>query len=694
MLTKTSADKMLGEVSELYDDAVSFFRTRRLDKTIENAALYRGWHLLTRDGANSTGGDPEGEASESITLARMIVKSAVAARLRQGIDFELPAAKDDQRSRAKADFTEKLGRSLLRTKLDRDELHRAVSWSMQTGGSWMKVCWDNTAGPVLPLPYDGLTDEEQAQYEQDDGFGEKAFGELFAGDIRCEFVPTTDGFPDPLAKTARDLHHFFHVKLLPVRRLQDRFPLDAFGEETANRWDIGTNAMEKRSYQAIAEDDDWLSGGGRKVNAHSNTLAELVEFWELPSRRYPRGRFLAFSGGLLVAAGPNPYYPARLPFVLFDGDNKVPGALYADGTIEDIKSQQANANRIASKLREHVDKILNVHLLVPFEAGIDKNLWGDRPGQIIPYRKGFKPEPLEVRDIPAGMFEYMNEQIERAKQLSGYSDLGRGQNNSDLSGRAVAFTTEREEATRGPDQASFATSMTKVAQHMVYLARQFYDDGRLIGLVGENGKIEQVEFQQDDFDWDNDFVPTFQADRPQSRAARISEIIEVATAKLFDDSPGAERARRMMGDDYAYASSVDPFAEDRQRAKRENLTALRNPMAVPQVLSYDTHKIHLQEHYKWMRTLEFEELPPEQKQSMFDHCELHELLAAAAGLVDPDNMAVQQQGAGQPPGPPPQTEPGTESPPSGGASPYPAPPPGASEFASMSESEQRSSDQA
>jgi hypothetical protein len=434
-------------------------------------------------------------------------------------------------------------------------------------------------------------------------------------------------------------------------------------------------------------EDDGYGLDTASYTSDGNTMAELVEFWELPSLAFPTGRFIAFSGSMILAMGPNPYFPARIPFVLFQGDNLVAGSLYPDGLVEDIKTLQHSTNRAANKLREHVDKVLNTHIIVPKGAGIDRDQWGDKSGQIIEYHRGFKPEQMEVHDIPQGLFDFQELQIQRAQSITGYTDVGRGDSQADLSGRAVAFYTENETAMREPDMASHRRSMLECAQHGVYLYRQFADDGRLMAIIGDNGKTEMMEFRSDEYDWDNDFVPEIFTGRPSSRAARVSEVIEFQGAGLFADGPDAERARKLLGDDYANASAYDPFSRDRQRAKRENLAHFKDPAAILSVQTYDTHQIHLEEHREYMRTVEFEHLPDWQKAAMFEHDELHELMMTGADAA----FAMQEQGP-QPPGPPP-LPPGAESPPDGGASMAPAPPPPIDEFAAMDPSQQAASDQ-
>lgn len=688
-LSEDKAAEMLSEVSSMMEDAISAFRVKRLDRVLESAILYRGFTEVGREGSYSMGAiDPMGEANEGINIARMLVKAAVAQTMKQFPSIEIPAAKDDQKARARADMTEKLAKTILR-RIEFDELHRSVSWSKQTGAAWLKVCWNTQAGRALPQDYDGFTDEEEKARWEDDGFGDKAAIQLFEGDVSVEFVPTTDGFPDPAAHTIKEMQHFFHVKLLPARKLEDRFPVDYFGETTKGRFAGNTYREEKLGYTSFAGDDNFQSVADHHSQSDGNVLCELIEFWEMPTLSFPLGRFLAFSGGMILACGPNPYSPTRLPFVLIQGDNLVPGSLYADGVIADVRSLQYSTNRAANKLREHLDKMLNVHMLVPRGSGIDKNSWGDKTGQVVEYVKGYKPEPLEVRDIPSGMFTYLDEQIRRAQSVTGYTDVGRGDAQTDLSGRAVAFYTENETAMREPDMAAYRRSLLEVARHGVHLYRQFADDGRLLHIVGENGKVELAEFLSEEFDWENDFVPELYTARPQSRAARVSEVLEFMGANLFEDGPGPERARKLLGESYSEASTYDPFIRDKQRARRENLIVLREPTAQIQVQTYDTHEIHMQEHREFMRTPEFESLPDYQKEVLFTHDELHELMAAGA------DQALLQAQHGPPPTPPgPEgAPPGLESPPNGGAPMNPAPPPTIAEFNASDSSQQSSFDQ-
>jgi hypothetical protein len=297
------------------------------------------------------------------------------------------------------------------------------------------------------------------------------------------------------------------------------------------------------------------------------------------------------------------------------------------------------------------------------------------------------------------MFTHTNDQFERAKFMTGYSDLAAGQVGGDASGRTVAFATENESRQRRPIMALHTVSMTEVMQHCLYLARQFYDEGRVVKLIGEDGRLEATEFYSEDFDAANDLVVDVFSGAPASHAARFSQTLEMMGAGLFGDTPEAERARRAIGADYATKNFYDPFQRDRERARREQLVLLQNPMAQLSVKSYDIHKTHLEEHNEFRKTIEYEELPPWLQQKFDQHCDLHSILDNGVAV---QSMGMQvpsgdiDSGGGLPgasqPGPQPQA-PEQPAPQDGGHAAYPGPPPTVHEFANMSPQEQKATDQ-
>ena len=667
------ARKMKGEADGMLDDAMTAFRERYADDHLENVAFYRGWqsYMTDADYQYGAGVIDEDEAAEVQNMIRPLVRAATSTMLRNMPNPEVAAISSDDKSRARAEATQRLTKAWSRNGvLSWDALHRTVSWSKQTGLAFMKVAWDPRLGKAIDTGVTGFEDEQEGG--ELDELGEEANEIEFEGEIATQFVSSTDGLPDPSARSWDEVQHFFHVRLLPVSYLQDRYPVDFYGKPSKG-WDTGGRSGGEQSRYQYLQMNDIGFGSSSEANAASKAghLAQLNEMWEMPSRRFPKGRLIIFSGDVLIYVGPNLFWPvkARIPFIPFFGDNIVPGSLYPDGMIQDIKPIQKTINRTASKMREHLDRVLNSHVLVPNGSGIDVNTWGDKPGQIIRHSKGYKPEFLRPPEMPVSTFNYINDLRDVGSAISGYGDITRGQlPSSDLSGRAISFITENEQVQREPEIVSFRQSVTKVLQQCVWTAKQFYQDGKLLKLIGDDGGWVLEQFKSDDYDLDNELILEPYSGAPVSRAMRYSETLEMYNAGLLGDDPAAQRARAMLGDDTLNKSTFDPFHQDRLVARKEQLQFLNDPNYLPEAHSWEHHPTHIEEHNKFRNTEEFKKLPKAHQDAFSWHVEYeHEQWLAAQ-----EEEFADMQGMLGPGGAPAAAAPAAmPSPMDGGAATYP-----------------------
>lgn len=694
-ISKRRAEYSLAYAQELYDDAQSAWVTKRAYKTIEAMAFFRGYqYTLTAPRPTLQNQvDQRDEATEVVNICRPLVNSHVASLLSQIPTPQAAPMKNDPKAQARTRMAENLAFSFARNGvIDMFELRECVTWATITGAAWMKDYWDPNAGRHMPdTMKTGLEDDP----DEDDEAPVNA-NMLREGEAATEFVSTLDCLPDPAARSPKEIGYIVHRKIRPIGFLNSQFPVDYNGERTTGRWDMGIRSAEQATMRNIVEDEDSAMGSAGLVQrGDRNILSELCEMWMLPNREYPFGLLLIWSGTMILYVGKNPLMPMRLPFTLFLGPNKTPGTLYADGLLDDIKHLQRVVNQVESKKIEIIGKMANPHLLVPNGSGIEQNTWGNIPGQVIPYNKGYGPTRLDPSEVPASMFQHTNDQVERSKFLVGHSDLAAGSVGAEASGRTVAFATENTQQSRAPEIVAHRNSMIQVMNNCLHVAHQRYDEGRFVRVLGPENKLETQVFFANDYDFENEFVLEPYSDEPLTHQGRLSTAVELNNSNFFGDDPASERLRRFVGGTYSRRSAYDPFQSDRDRARREHLYVLDDPMNIPGVKTFDIHRIHLEEHNEFRKSSQYEQLPP-QVQAMFDqHCEIHEALDRAAKMMqnmggETENILGPPPGQGQPSG----QMPGSPSPPDGGASGAPAPPPTISQFNQMSESEQRSSDQA
>lgn len=678
-LSSKKAHEIWGECKDKYEDAEANMLTKQA-VWMERAAMYRGLQTSKRDGQLYMDVEPTGEAREIQNYIRSFVRAAVASRAGAFPNPEVPAASGDEAAMTRARATEKLLKSFVDDNtFDKEELVRSLIWACTIGGSWIKITWDQNAGRLIDADVEGKertvtdpeTGEEYTEFIQEtDMFGAPITSSSFEGRIKTEFVDTMDGLPDPTAKRFCEMRYWIHRKDKASEELEEMFPEDYFGNKTEGRFTEEKNKNLRAAKSFLAGDGEAEDSiGGRSKH---NEKTELVEYWEKPSTKNPNGMLCVWSGAVLLYLGPCPFVPARLPVVLLLGDNIVPSGLYADGTVEDLIPLQRTLNRIESKKREYVDNVATPHIMNPLGSRVDPDLFGDIPGQIIDHAPGLKPWILEIPNMPNAAFTMPADIIQRMKEISGYPDVVQGNNaQGDLSGRAIAFLRENEQNVRQSDKSIYQKAILDMFRQMMWVAKQFYEEGRIIRTLGESEEWEFREFNDDDYDWYIDLAPEASSGAPNSRALRYAEVTEGYGLGLFDpENPGAKEARKLLGWSNANSSTSDPHMADRSLARMENMQ-FEDGDQINEVRDFHNDEVHLEEHNK-MRNSAIYLNKSKQEQLQIDyHCFMHEQqLAMKMGVYGDRQMAM----GGQPPMPQIPGQPGMESPLTGGAPAGEAPP--------------------
>lgn len=679
-LSEEQIREKASEVEHLFKDAVHHYEYRRRLVELENANAYRGYQI----GLDNVDVVPEDEYADPHNIIGPIVSASVSATLDRIPNITVPSAKDDEKSRRRAHATELLARSFWHSGIiDYDEFHRCISWAKQGGLGWMRHMWNADLGRELPEQHmleaqpdaDGQWHEaEEQQFDIDyDDLGERILPVRTEGEIENTFVSSTDLFVDPAARTEREIRYVCHSILRPIDELQDLWPKDFFGKPAS--FDQGAEFSQEQ-YRRSQQDDPWLSGPGMHKK---NALAQIVFHWENRCRRYPNGRLVIFSGPTLFYYGPNPLEPCRIPFTPFYGDIMVPGSLYADSIIRRLIGLQSSVNHAANKQREMLDRNVNGHWLIP-KGSARKEDFTNKTARTIEYNRGLgKPEQSPIPDLPQSVSIFIDQVIDRANKISGYNDVSRGDQaiQGDLSGRAIRMLKNNEQALRRPSMISFQIQFAKMVQQNIHLARQFYDEGRILRRIGENNEWLTAQFRADDYEFDTDVIPEVFSGAPQTSDELLSETIELAEAQLLSDTPEAERARVMIQDRYVGRTTFDKSAADRSKARRHIAAIQDNPFVVVQAAEFDDHRVAIDTINEFRKTLEYENLSQLQRAKIDQLAEEHEAYDEMQQMAFAQQQALLGQGgAGPTPpgGPPPPgasqpVNPGVESPQDGGHSP-------------------------
>lgn len=664
------AEKELIELAQARFESAKSAIAEKYDLWMERLAFLRGFHYHVRDGSYwSDLDEPTGEERDPRNYIRTFVRASVAVRMRAFPNPSVPAATNDMKAMQRAAAAEKVVRSFVDDGvLGPDHYIKLLYWVQTVGGGWLKHYWDFNAGRLITntekfketTETDPETGEEFTSLAPElDEFGEAIFENEFEGKIVTEFVDTVDGLPDPTARTTKEMRYWIHRKLRPVDELEKLYPEDYFGNKTKGRF--------SKDRDESAQEKDELSGTVESGSADDD-LATVLEYWEPASRYRPNGALVIWCGGVILYVGSNILRPARIPAVLYVGDNPTPAGLYADGVVEDLIPIQKTINLVESKKKEWLRKALNPHVLNPHGSMIDGDQFGEVIGQVINYAPGLKPSIMEVAPIPASVSGMTVDLVSQMKEISTYSDISRGDVPTGVeSGRAIAFLRENEQSIREPDMMNHKLSCLESLKHCFWLAKQFMPDGRLLRVLGEEG-YNHFEFKNAELDWDIDLAPEVLSGAPTSRALRWAETMEAFDKGVFDDErPGAKQVRRMLSMDTAASSTIDPNSHHKNLAKLENSQMMQiissGVGSINPVREFHDDYEHLEIHNALRCSPEYLEWPQEMQQMFDAHCEEHNRqMEIKKGIYAQDNMALGTPTSAPEPGMNPLINPGEPQP--------------------------------
>lgn len=652
-----------GEAEQAYIAAHKWFMRRR-SKLVERMAFYRGWqHGRPRFGLFEQALIPDDRiAFEVFNYIRPTVRSAVQKKLKSWPNPSVSSPSGDPIGQLRAQATQRLARSLLRTgKIDFEEFYAACAASEIHGAAWVKVFWD----PTITVRGQQL------------------------GDLRTEYCSVLDVFYDPTARSLAEVRYVIHRKVMPLSAARWQYPTTFFGDPTTN--DQGGSLFVKHGilpedgYTYTANDD------GMPYAVEHMDKVEVVECWEKPSDQYPKGRFLSFSGPTLLGYGVDqqtgePSLPHAWPWCPIRGINRVPGNVYADGAIADAIQINKSINAAASKMRESMNLMAAPAWLVPFESEVNRDNFDDIGGNVINYKAlgGVKPEPLVHPGINPTVFQYTEAQKQTLSDVTAMSDIARGQAPpAGTSARSIGFQAELNDAVNAPDAALFQLDCLRIIKTALELIRDGYDEGRLVQLAGPANQLEAQLFKRDDYDFGADLVIDVLSQEPTSRAVRMSEATELFQMGAFEDTPGAVRFRKKMAIDADDTQNVqDIYQLHFQRAQKETAMFLQAGQP-PQRGPVDNDDAHLDHMETFMISDAFVNMDPMMQQAYIQHYQEHQMARQAAFMnfqAQGGGPAGTSQGpGGSPTGTPPAGKqdargPGIESPSDGGHSPFPAPP--------------------
>jgi len=507
----------------------------------------------------------------------------------------------------KDNIISKLSTSILNNCLNRNDFKKIIStathWSEITGTSFYKINWNSDKGNVI-----GNID-----------------GNLInSGDVQISACSPFEIYPDS-NETANieDCLSIIYAKAQPLKTIKEIYDIDVDADE------IDTLGVDNKAY---ASNISGRSNVSKIIHSTKDDYAYVIERYEKPSKERPNGRLTIICKNKLLYDGDLPYKASTedsliYPFVK-QISNKQLSCFWGSSVIERCIPIQRAYNALKNKKHEYISRLASGVLTVE-DGSVDIDNLEDEglaPGKILVYRNGSTPPTfMNPGTVPTELEKEEASLLNELNSLSCMSDVSTKSivPSNITSGSAISMLIEQDESRLSLCAEYIRSSIKQVGTFVMSLFKNYVTSPRINKLKLSSEEDEIVYWTNNDITDKN--VDLENNNELQKNPAEQKELLLTLFEKgFFCDANGHVSS--------SYKSQLinslgiknlniedDVYELQKKKASAENLE--EKPLVQP--LEIDDHKIHIEEHTKFILTTT---LTKEQTSKLTNHIKQHKLM--------------------------------------------------------------------
>ena len=524
-----------------------------------------------------------------------------------------------------------------------EKREEAMMWSVICGNGFWKITWDDKSGPgmkVMLNPDGQPIVDPLVRYYFDQKLAEAGIDSseferrIYQGEIRVDVMSPFDVLLDDSAQVFEDCKYAFCVHPMTSDEIMERYGVR-----------LKPNAVNRYP-------DETLPGvfGNNDSKTQENVRVVYYGYF-LPGEKYPNGRFVVFTKdpSIVLYDAPWPYPFDELPLVKFPG-MRVPGQLWDSSVVEQAIPLQKELNRTLSQMIEYKNLTLKPQMLAP--VGSLRQRITDEPGAIFEYNPvaGKVPESIPLPGLPSYVFEHLQDLGARLKDTFGLNEIVEGSVPPNVeAGVAIDLLQEAATDRLAPQIMLMEKTLERAGNLMLQLAQQYYTEPRTMIITGSGSKPKVERFDDADLIKGVSIKVEAGSGLPRTRAGRQARVMQLLQMGIL--SPTKAYKYLDMAD---FKSLQMQFEADEEQAMREHdklimgaavneqasqqaqeqlmMSMLEGGEVDPQLLqqsidaglqplAFENKAVHLEVHAQFMKSAEFESLPPEVKAQFYKHFE-------------------------------------------------------------------------
>jgi len=325
------------------------------------------------------------------------------------------------------------------------------------------------------------------------------------GDVEVSIVDPRHIFPSPGAIELDDAAYVVYAANVPINYVERMYP-DAKGKLIGGIWEedltvsktitsqtggYGTAVIGPVQSATNISDGtgsnsstSWASGeqAHRAIEDRSK-LCTILECWH---RKDGRAWLTVCANGIPLRHAESPFEHNMFPFVKFV-DYAIASSFWGMGEIQQLERLQDFINKRRGQTQDILRLTASPPLVADANSGINPKAMTTRPGSIIYKNPGTQVQWLVPPQLPSALFEVQALDKQDFDSVSGILDVTQGRRPKGI--EAASAINELQEAAQTRLRLKVRNlegSLRKLGKLAVALVQEFYDDERVIRIVGVN----------------------------------------------------------------------------------------------------------------------------------------------------------------------------------------------------------------
>lgn len=259
---------------------------------------------------------------------------------------------------------------------------------------------------------------------------------------------------------------------------------------------VELNMKDKALVMTMYCDDDEVEET-EKETGQTNPITGEPMYEMVSQKKYPDGKKIVVSNGVVLEVGPNPYEHGEFPYHRYQ-NYVLPREFWGMGEIEQTEGPQKTFNKLISFSMDVLTLMGNPIWIVDSTAEIDTDNLINRPGAVIEKAPGSEVRRTEGVQLQPFVLQLVDRYKEWFDQVAGSNDVTRGLNPSGVTAASAIADLQNAAQTRIRQKSrNLDAYLQQLGQQYLSLVFQFYTAPQVFRLTNKDGSEKYFKFHVD-----------------------------------------------------------------------------------------------------------------------------------------------------------------------------------------------------